>query len=434
MNKRIKQLEEKIAENFRGLELIASTCENEARSRTEDETGKWTSLKGENETLKSELDDLKDLEKERVARAKALPNIPPIADHGASKSEEREVEKIQSKYSFKDAFRSLATGKEPTGLVKEMHEEAVEERRQYNGIVNGIGIPYKMLESRATVDQTNSAIQPTVVGGYVDAIRENALYSKVGVSEMNGLTADFKIPIVGKQSLAWATAENSAAADGGAQFTSTTLNPTRLTGYVDISNRILLQNGESALAAVMRDLGRETAQKIDAAMFNTSSVANAPTSIPATSGVGTFTEAAAYSANVSVHSDLVKAEQTLADAQGLSGSLAYICATNLLSDLKKSAQVASVIPAMSNQNYGFAIINGYPTYFSIAATKSAGVSGDLLFGDFASIKLGFFGGLDMVKDPISGLLTDETRVVVHRHLDFAAPQGGRFVKGTSLVA
>jgi hypothetical protein len=183
----------------------------------------------------------------------------------------------------------------------------------------------------------------------------------------------------------------------------------------------------------MADLGRATAQTIDLAMWSTASVTNAPTSIPATSGVGTFVEAASFADAVSMFSDLATAEQVLADAEGIEGRLGYLLATNFLSQIKRSSQVSSVTPATPGLGYETQVANGYPVNYSIAATKIGGTSGDGIFGDFSKIKLGFFGGMDMTLDRWGdALLADQTRIVLHRHLDFVLPQGAAFVKFTSL--
>ena len=69
------------------------------------------------------------------------------------------------------------------------------------------------------------------------------------------------------------------AADGGANFGKDTLSPIRLTGYADVSNRVILQNGDAAINSLMIDFGREIANKIDQSIFATADVSNAPPSI-----------------------------------------------------------------------------------------------------------------------------------------------------------
>lgn len=444
---RVKQIEERLAAISGELLAIDQKCNDESRNRTEDEVKMWDSLKEERSNLSVELKDAKDAEEMRKAKAEADKEARRLANLAdttwTSNSEGKELNKMSENISAKEIITSLMEGRSLNGALAEANAEARREAANFGGSFadGSVSLPSKMIEAayeaRATVDQTNSAIKPTVVGAYVDQLRESAVYEKIGVDQLMGLTADYKIPAVGAQNVAWATAENSAASDIGAQFTSDTLTPFRITGYVPLSNRILLQNGEAAYTSVFRDLGRSTANLISDAMFSTTDVTNAPGSIPAKSGVGTFTEVATYAANSSILSDFVEAEVTLADAKGLQGALAYVGATNLMGDLKKSAQVSAVIPAFGQggiPSTGMFNVNGHPACFTTSCTKSAGVSGDFLFGDMSQIKLGWFGGLSITRDTISGLKNDEVHIVLHRYVDWGVVRGAAFVKGTSLVA
>lgn len=428
--KRIKFLQEAIAERSAAIEVIAKEVDKEERARTSEESEKWAGLKAEIKEFKSELKDLEELQKEKEERAVAI-DAAKLSGAGTSNAgEDKQIEEVREAYSVGKAFAHQRNHTAYDGAEGEVQAEAEAELRLMNKTASGTAIPSSMLETRTDIDQNTSAIAPTEVGAYVQAIRENSVYTKLGCEVMNGLTGDYKIPIVGKQNVGWVAAENTSAADGGTNFTSKTLTPKWLRSYVDVSNTLLIQNGQGALNSVMADLGRATANTLDAALWAGASVTNAPVAIAATSGVGTFTEAASYAANVSIFSDLVEAEQTLALAEGIEGKLAYLLSPALLSDLKKSAQVASVTPGTTNMDYHNSIQNGYPACYTVAATSATG-----LFGDFSKIKIGFFGGMDMVLDRYGApLLADQTRIVLHRHADWALPQGASFVKWTSLLS
>lgn len=418
------------------MESISASCDKEARSRNEEEVSKWDTLKADIANMESELRDLEDLQKDkekRAAESQAAKAAAYSAGASADSGEAKEQEAMKKRYSLKDALIAQERNGQLTGVEAEIQAEAEAELRSFGKSARGTAIPAWMLETRTDVDQATSQIQPTEVGAYNRALRENAIYAKMGVQVMNGLTADHKIPIVGKQNVAWVAAENTPAGDGGTNFTSKTLSPKWIRSYVNVSNTLLIQNGSAALNAVMEDLGRATANTIDAAMWSSTSVTNAPTSIPATSGVGTFTEAAVFADKESMFSDMATAEQVLADAEGIQGNLRYLLATNFISQIKRSPQVTSVTPATPNLGYETQVANGYPTDYSVAVTKASGTSGDGLFGDFSQVKLGFFGGMDMVLDRWGdALLADQTRIVLHRHLDFLLTRGEAFVKFTSL--
>jgi HK97 family phage major capsid protein len=417
----------------RGLKIeelanLKKVADSENRNLTEVEDKEVDAILKEVDSLDAKIERS---EKVEALEAREVVKSAPVS----AKRTPDTLEHQSNNFDIRNVIKGLKSGNFD-GLEGEIHQEALKEARECGVSVAGYGIPSSMLEKRTDIDQATSAIQPTVVGAYVDAIREEAVFDKVIPSSniMNGLSADYKIPILAKQAVAWASAENSAAADGGANFTSVTLSPTRFAGYVDISNRVLTQNGNAVTMSVMADLGRASARLIDAALFSTATVTNAPTSLAATSGVLTFTEAAAYSANVSNYADLLEALQTLANGEGLTGSTAVVANTKLMSDIYKAAQVSS-ITAATGSSFGTTMnVAGQNTYFTTACTSNGTTSADFIAGDFNKVKLGFFGGLDIVMDPYTSLLNNEIRLVLNRELDFALVQGAAFVKATSLLS
>jgi hypothetical protein len=193
---------------------------------------------------------------------------------------------------------------------------------------------------------------------------------------------------------------------------------------------------------VMADFGRETANKIDAALFSTANVTNAIPAIAATSGVLTFTEAATYAApsssvNGTIYDDVLAALQTLANGDSANGALAFVGHTKLMSDLMKSPRVLSVSPAAGNLMLGAPLridINGVPFYLTTSNTSNSTTSADFVGGNFNFQYLGFFGGLDMSIDPYSVKLNDQQRIVIHRHVDSTAIRAAAFVKSTTLLS
>ena len=388
-------------------------CKNETRDFTAEEQVSYDGKMSKIDELKKSIEMIERQEKLNAEIASKV--VAPVSN------EPKEVRN----FSFFKAVNDFTNGK-LDGVEREMHEEAVNEARSAGRSINGLGIPSFMLESRANVTQGTSAIAPTNVLGFADAMREASVFDKVGANILTGLSANTTIPVAGASSVEW-EGEVDLAANGGAEFGKVELTPTRLASYVNISKQLLLQNGAAAEQAIIRDLGRATAQKMDAAIFSTAGVAGAPDSLGELA-TSTFTQSA-YSPLASIMLDFVSAEQTLAEAGGLEGNLAYVASPNLMAQLKQSAQVAAVNAGMQG-----ALVNGYPTYFTNGCTKSAGVSGDFFFGDFSKLYMGMFGGLDIMVDPYSVAVNGQTRLVLNQYMDWGVSDGAGFVKATSLVA
>ena len=388
-------------------------CKNETRDFTAEEQVSYDGKMSKIDELKKSIEMIERQEKLNAEIASKV--VAPVSN------EPKEVRN----FSFFKAVNDFTNGK-LDGVEREMHEEAVNEARSAGRSINGLGIPSFMLESRANVTQGTSAIAPTNVLGFADAMREASVFDKVGANILTGLSANTTIPVAGASSVEW-EGEVDAAADGGANFGKVELTPTRLASYVNISKQLLLQNGAAAEQAIIRDLGRATAQKMDAAIFSTAGVSGAPDSLGELA-TSTFTQSA-FSNLASIMLDFVSAEQTLAEAGGLEGNLAYVASPNLMAQLKQSAQVAAVNAGMQG-----ALVNGYPTYFTNGCTKSAGVSADFFFGDFSKLYMGMFGGLDIMVDPYSVAVNGQTRLVLNQYMDWGVSDGAGFVKATSLVA
>ena len=395
--------------------VMLDACKTEARDFTETEKVSYDEKMNLIDKLKK---DIETVERQESLNAEIATKTTKVEN---TMKEDKEVRG----YSLFKAINGLMNGN-LDGLEKELHDEAVEEARAAGRTISGLGIPSRLLESRADVTQTASAIAPTVVMGYQDALREASVFNRVGANILTGLSADTRLPITGKQTVAW-EGEIAASPEQGVNFGKLDLTPIRLSSNVAISKQLLMQNGMGAQQAIVADLGRAAGAKIDAAMFAAASVASAPGAIAA-AGIGTITENA-YSANASIFDDFCLAESELAVGEGLSGNLAYVANPKLMKDLKRSAQVAAVTVGSQGN-----LVNGYPTYYTVGCTSNAAVSADFLFGDFSKLFIGMFGGLDITIDPYTLAANAEVRLIVNQYIDWGVTQPGAFVKATSLLA
>tara|TARA_R100001163_G_scaffold55073_1_gene42479 strand:- start:176 stop:1420 length:1245 start_codon:yes stop_codon:yes gene_type:complete len=413
--KNSKELKETRSELIAKLEEIKLVAENEERDLSKEENEQMDNLLKECDSLDTKIERAEKVEKEiRLA-----------ASVSGSKIITNNTEKEVRNWSLFKAINEVRNGGSLTGLEAELHQEAEKEARKG---LQGIGIPTMLKEKRA-IDQTNSAIAPTSVGAYVDSLQASALYSRLGVNDLGTVAADTVLPIAGGSTVAW-TGEVAAASDGGANFGKVTLTPKRISGYANISNVILAQNGASAEASVMRDMGRNMGTQIDAAMFGSTNVANAPTAIVQTAGTLTFTESAA-GGSAGASSDMLEAIQTIADDHGLDGNLAFVNQWALYSNIKQAAQVSSVYPLYVDDR-----LAGYPAYFSSAPATAGGppiTSADGLFGDFGRVYFAQFGPSNITVDPYSRAVEGEVRLIMNNYFDWGVASGASFVKYTTVL-
>lgn len=405
-------LKENRAELVETMEAILDTAKSENRDLTKDESNTWEGFDTE----------IKALDK-KIAIAERQEQLnKSIAVNMSVQTDQEAASKEMKSWSLFKAVKDIQKGG-LTGVEAEMHKEAENENRSS---MSGIGIPTFMTkaEKRAVIDQGNSAIQPASVNAFADGLLADSLYDKVGLNNLGTLAADTIVPITGANVPTWA-GENAAASDVGNDFTKVTLQPNRITGYADLSNQILIQNGTGAEAAIMRDMGRQIGKKIDTNMFATADEAAGPGSICGTSGVLTFTEAA----SVDVASDLLEAVQTLANDHGLLGNNRFVISYELYSLIQKAAQVSNTTPLIVDGK-----VLGFDAHFSASCTAVAGTSGDGMFGDFSRVYFAQFGPTNILVDPYSASGNGAVRLMVNQYYDFKLASGASFVKFTSLSA
>jgi len=411
-------LKENRAELVETMEAILDAAKSEDRDLTDDEQNSWDGFDTE----------IKALDK-KIAIAERQEQLnKSIAVNMSVQTDQEAAKKEMKSWSLFQAVRDIQKGG-LTGVEKEMHAEAEREKR---GTMNGIGLPSWMTnkaEQRANIDQATSAIAPVSVNAFADALIEDSLWNRVGLTNLGNLTADTVVPITGANAVEWA-AENAAGTDTSTNFGKITLSPKRINGYANLSNVIVMQNGTGAEAAIMADMGRQIGKKIDANMFASTNAAAGPACIVGTAGTLTFGESAAGGSAGAV-SDMLEAIQTVADDHGLSGNLGFVNQWALYSNLKQGVEVTDV-KAIYNDDR----IAGYPAWFSSAPATAGGppiTSADGLFGDFSRIYFASFGPTAILVDPYSAATENAVRLVVNQHYDFAVASGNSFVKYTTVL-
>ena len=84
---------------------------------------------------------------------------------------------------------------------------------------------------------------------------------QAGASYMTGLVGNISIPTYSGSSVGWA-GEVASAADGAGSFGEITMEPTRLTAFIDVSKQFLIQDSNSAEEMLKRDVVGSIANKL----------------------------------------------------------------------------------------------------------------------------------------------------------------------------
>ncbi|MBQ4008141.1 MAG: phage major capsid protein, partial [Muribaculaceae bacterium] len=213
-------------------DAILENGQAEERKLSEDEEQNFNDLIAAIDEKKAEI---KDAEERTIINPKPQP-----------KMEENK------KFSLLRAIRSVVN-KEQFDETASAVINAGNEQMRAAGLSTQGDIVIPTAETRATVSVTNTtgATVPVDVAPIFDELRAESVLEKAGATYYTGLVGDLKVPMMTAASVAWA-GENAAASDAAASISAVTLQPKRLTAYMDISKQLLLQDAGSNAEAVLQ--------------------------------------------------------------------------------------------------------------------------------------------------------------------------------------
>ena len=116
-----------------------------------------------------------------------------------------------------------------------------------------------LFRSVATAGQENVAEDKL---GILEPLKAKLVMVQAGASYMTGLVGNISIPTYSGSSVGWA-GEVASAADGAGSFGEITMEPKRLTAFIDVSKQFLIQDSNSAEEMLKRDIVGAIANKLE---------------------------------------------------------------------------------------------------------------------------------------------------------------------------
>ena len=396
------ELKEMRSDYISKLEVIKETCKAEERDLTSDENT-------EMDSILSKIDEV-DVKIERAEKIEA--NLRTAAKVSGVKVETKKDKDLE-KFTFQAAVRAAYTGN-MEGIVKEMHEEAINETRYTGGSVKGVGIPSSILTRAWTTADVNA----TEVMSFTDQLEGNLVLASAGANFYSGIN-NMKFPVFSGITSTFVAEDGTGAPSSAGNTGNVTLTPKKLISVVNMTQESMIQN-TGLEAALQRNMAASIASSLEKALLDTSDVSNAPDSIFADAATGPTTVTAA---------DWVSMETTVLEAGvQLEGSrMAYLLDTGAYGTVKSLAQVSNVSPIWDNADKR---LNGYFAFVSPNVAENGTAAKDhALFGDFSKVHIAQFGGLDILFDPYTNAASGLPRLVVTSLVDGNAVQNGEaFVK------
>jgi HK97 family phage major capsid protein len=298
-------------------------------------------------------------------------------------------------------------------------ECSMEMEKKLGKKANGFFIPPEVIRALSTSGATAglTLVGTDHLGGsFIDMLRERSKILALGVESLNGLVGDVSIPKQTGAGTVEHVTEGSTGTYGDQTFSSVTMSPYTLRGNTAFSRELLAQSNPSVDRLIMVDLAREFALKVDEMILNGTG-SGEPTGIINTSLIGAV-DGASFG-----WEQAVELETDVLGANGDVGSLSLVCRPSVMGLLKTRDKADGAAKFIWEGNS----VNAYN---SVTTTKCP--ASTIVFGAYAAVLLGFWGGFDLISDPYTAIANGRINIWAFQMYDIAVRHAGAFSVATSV--
>ena len=286
----------------------------------------------------------------------------------------------------------------------------------------GLLVPFRIERRDLTTSGTSSATvpNPLLSDRFVEPLRVAPRVIAAGATVLDGLVGDVDIPRQTATSSVSSVFEHGAVDEATPTFDQIQLRPKTIGAYVEISRRMLINSIPSVEQIVRRDLSNALDVEVDRLSLvgdptGTSPNNAAPIGLVNVAGVNAVSFGGAPSwAKVLAMTAAVAVDNAEAGSLGFMGN-SYV-RRELLATLIASSTDSRHITEDPNA------LAGYPLWMSnhLAGnpTTSPVVAGQLVYGNWNDLILGFWSGVDIVVNPYHTDVFAKGGALISAFLDF----------------
>ena len=328
------------------------------------------------------------------------------ADRRGGRDQSTPEEKASKRFSLLRALNTVASKRSLDGVEREMFEEATREAQRSGVALSGdIRMPSFMLEKRDLTAGTEGQGGYTIadeMGQMVEILQPRLTVQDLGAQVMNGLVGDLVMPRqITKTSAVW-EGENTAADETNITFDQLKLTPKRLAAFVEVSKGLMVQSSIGVENLVRSDLNRANRIAIDTALINGATGGNNPVGILNTTGIGSVAIGTDGGAPTWAHIVNLWREVAVDDADV--NTLAYLTTPGVAAKLMQTEKASGTAQFIWMSNNREGQMNGYRAVTStlVPSALTKGANSDchaIIFGDFSSMVIGNWAGIDITVDP-----------------------------------
>lgn len=410
---KLHEIQEKRSAAVTAMRAMADKVEAENRDYSADEEKRHSDLKAEITSLDVKLQRAKDLaEAERSAPAIITGN----GKDGAFEDRARD-------FSITKAIAAQIGDGVDAAFERELSQEVSQRSgRKFQGIA----VPDEVFQEKRTLLAGSSAADliPNVHRAdlFIDRLRSALVVGRLGATVLDNLVGTVDIPKqTGSSSAQW-VAEDGSLTETDASFTDVNLTPKTVGAMTSFSRRTLINAVPSIEQLVRRDLAAVIASSIDQkALYGEGIVAgppakNEPLGISKVSGIATPTMAGPTWAEVL---------GVIAEIQGDDADLG-----NMGWAMNPAAVAMLRATPKDETNGGEGYLMEGPGNLAgyAAATSTAIQTGELFFGAWNQLLIGYWSGTDILVNPYETTAYAKGRVMVRvmRDVDVAVRHAESF--------
>jgi HK97 family phage major capsid protein len=364
-----------------------------------------------------------DFQAKLLERAKA-PAAPATADIGMTPHEVK-------RYSFLRAINAMANPGDAKAQAAAAFEREVSDAASaaLGKQARGFMVANEVLKRDLTVGTAtaggHTVSTDLLAASFIDLLRNVMALPGLGATMLTGLNGNIAIPRQTGGATAYWVAESGAPTESAQAFDQVTMSPKTVGAFSDISRKLLLQSSIDIESFVRRDLATVLGLAIDLAGINGSGASNQPTGVLATSGIGSV--AGGTNGAAPTFANIVALETAVATANADIGTLGYLTNAAVRGKLKTTEKASS-----TGQFVWDGGLNGYTAKVSnqvpsnLTKGTASGICSAILFGNWADLIIGMWGGLDLMVDPYTGSTSGTVRVVALQDVDVAVRHAESF--------
>lgn len=266
---------------------------------------------------------------------------------------------------------------------------------------------------------------------FVELLRNRTTALRLGTA-MGGLVGNIDIPTQAGGATGYWMGEDDEAVLSAMEFDQIGLRPKTVAGMTEITRRMLMQSSLDVEALARRDLATALAMAIDGGAYYGEGTDHQPLGITRAGGINVVDfgtdGGGAGTGQMPSYADVVAMETEIAADNADVASMAYVFNARMRGHFKTTPKFsAGTDQGVIWENGG--TVNGYRSEVTNQISN-----GDVVFGNFADLMIGMWGGLDVTVDPFTHSARGRIRIVMMQDVDIMARRVQSFCLGRDTTA